>query len=171
MKQKSTAIAVCFLMTMGFGVLDAFAGKEAKRLRRAMEWPRADTTAYSRVFVEDWGAGAALIKGGHRSGRPDDLLAVRKGAGAADVDAPVEIVFEWLEGERIEAGPVHGTGCALSAAITARIARGDDVETAVRAGRTFVRDAIANAFPLRASGAGARVLGFGGSNEPHEPTG
>lgn len=53
MHRKTTAIAACLLAAVGFGTLETFAAKEEKRLRRALEWPRADTTAYSRVFVED----------------------------------------------------------------------------------------------------------------------
>jgi hydroxymethylpyrimidine/phosphomethylpyrimidine kinase len=52
---------------------------------------------------------------------------------------------------------VHGTGCALSAAITAGLALGDSLEGAIARGRSFVREAIAKA---EAVGAGARLLGF-----------
>jgi hydroxymethylpyrimidine/phosphomethylpyrimidine kinase len=77
-----------------------------------------------------------LVKGGHRDGPPDDLLAVRSGA---------TVEFEWLRGERIDAGPVHGTGCALSAAIAAGLAAGRPLADAVRAARAFVAAGIAGA--------------------------
>jgi hydroxymethylpyrimidine/phosphomethylpyrimidine kinase len=47
--------------------------------------------------------------------------------------------------ERILTNNTHGTGCTLSAAITARLARGEALEHAVRGARAFVRAAIANA--------------------------
>ena len=54
------------------------------------------------------------MKGGHRDGPPDDLLVVREGGSAS---------FTWLRGERVDAGNVHGTGCALSSAIAVERAR------------------------------------------------
>ncbi len=88
------------------------------------------------LFVSEFGAHAVLLKGGHRDGPPDDLLATRSGA---------TISFEWLRGERIDCGPVHGTGCALSAAITAELARGRSLGEAVRSARGFVARGLARA--------------------------
>jgi hydroxymethylpyrimidine kinase/phosphomethylpyrimidine kinase len=103
----------------------------------------------ARWLVSEVGAGAALVKGGHREGTADDCLALREGGGVA---------IRWLAGERIEGPPVHGTGCALSAAISAELAGGRSLEEAVARGRAFVRAAIARA---EAVGSGARLLGFG----------
>ena len=94
------------------------------------------------------GANAALVKGGHRDGDPDDLLALREGGSAS---------FQWLRGERIAAGPVRGTGCALSSAIAARLAWGDPLPEAVAAGRRFVAKALAGA---AGRGRGARFLAY-----------
>jgi hydroxymethylpyrimidine/phosphomethylpyrimidine kinase len=76
------------------------------------------------------------VKGGHRDGAPDDLLAVRAGGSAS---------FEWLAGERIPGAEVHGTGCALSSAITAHLACGAELRDAIESARGFVREAIRNA--------------------------
>lgn len=100
------------------------------------------------VLLEEFGCKAALIKGGHRDGAPDDLLARRLEDGSIEID--------WLAGERIEAGPVHGTGCALSSAIAALLARGRPLESAVAEARSFVAHGLAHATPL---GGGARFLG------------
>lgn len=94
------------------------------------------------------GANAALVKGGHRDGPPDDLLAVREGG---------SVSFHWLPGERIDVGAVRGTGCALSSAITARLALGDSIPEAVAAARRFVADALASS---DARGRGARFLNY-----------
>jgi hydroxymethylpyrimidine/phosphomethylpyrimidine kinase len=106
----------------------------------------------ARWFVAEAGAEAALVKGGHRGGDADDCLARREGGGVA---------LAWLPGTRIAGAPVHGTGCALSAAIAAGLARGDVLEVAVARGRAFVREAIARAETV---GAG-RLLGLGASRE------
>jgi hydroxymethylpyrimidine/phosphomethylpyrimidine kinase len=82
------------------------------------------------------GAGAVLVKGGHLEGdRATDLFA----------DGERE---EWLEADRIETPHTHGTGCTLSAAITASLARGASLPEAVREGKAFVTEAIRHALPL-----------------------
>jgi hydroxymethylpyrimidine/phosphomethylpyrimidine kinase len=106
----------------------------------------AETAA--RFFLEQLGAGAVLLKGGHRTGSPNDLLA-RPGPGGT--------TLEWLRGDRIDAGPVHGTGCALSSAITAGLARGDNLSGAVARGREFVATALSRAESV---GQGAGMLVF-----------
>lgn len=102
----------------------------------------------ARTFIEEFGAEAALVKGGHAEGAPDDVLAHREGD---------EIRIEWLPGERIDLGPVHGTGCALSAAVTAELAKGRGLREAVATAHAFVADAIRSSFP---AGSGARLLGL-----------
>jgi hydroxymethylpyrimidine/phosphomethylpyrimidine kinase len=97
---------------------------------------RTGVEAAGAQLVTGLGARAALVKGGHRDGSPDDLLAVREGGSAS---------FEWLAGERVTGDPVHGTGCALSAAIAAHLARGVPLREAVERARGFVREAIRNA--------------------------
>jgi hydroxymethylpyrimidine/phosphomethylpyrimidine kinase len=97
---------------------------------------REGVEAAGCALVSGLGAGAALVKGGHAEGAPDDLLVVREGGSAT---------LQWLEGSRIEAGRVHGTGCALSSAIAASLALGDGLLPAVERGRRFVRHAIQEA--------------------------
>jgi hydroxymethylpyrimidine/phosphomethylpyrimidine kinase len=53
------------------------------------------------------------------------------------------VAFHWLrDAERLQVGPVRGTGCALSSAIAAHLAGGAPLEEAVAAGRRFVADAL-----------------------------
>jgi hydroxymethylpyrimidine/phosphomethylpyrimidine kinase len=76
------------------------------------------------------GVEAVLVKGGHLQGSvAADLYADRQRS-------------EWLEGDRIDTAHTHGTGCVLSAAITAHLARGDELWAAVRAAKEFVTEAI-----------------------------
>ena len=94
----------------------------------------------ARRLVEDIGASAALVKGGHRDGPPDDLLALRGERTAA-------ASLRWLRGTRVDVGPVHGTGCALASAITANRAMGHPLEVAVDRARSFVAAALERAEP------------------------
>jgi hydroxymethylpyrimidine/phosphomethylpyrimidine kinase len=90
-----------------------------------------DPEEAARVLLEA-GAQSVLVKGGHAEGPPDDLLMT-----------PQETI--WLRGTRVEGGPVHGTGCALSAAIAARLARGESLAGAVRGAKDFVQQALSRA--------------------------
>jgi hydroxymethylpyrimidine/phosphomethylpyrimidine kinase len=82
------------------------------------------------------GPKAVLVKGGHLEGdRATDLF----------VEGGVE---EWIDAERIDTPHTHGTGCTLSAAITAHLARGASLTDAVRAGKAFVTEAIRHALAL-----------------------
>jgi hydroxymethylpyrimidine/phosphomethylpyrimidine kinase len=79
------------------------------------------------------GAGAALVKGGHLPGiELVDVLVTKSGS-------------RRFKHRRIETTSTHGTGCALSAAITAGLALGHDLERAVSDGLDFVHRAIASA--------------------------
>jgi hydroxymethylpyrimidine/phosphomethylpyrimidine kinase len=77
------------------------------------------------------GMEGVVVTGGHLSATATAT------ATAADVLVTGQGVVE-LVGEWIDCGPVHGTGCALSTAIACRLARGDELEGAVRAAKDFV---------------------------------
>jgi len=92
------------------------------------------------------GARAVLLKGGHLAGdNVSDLLLAR------DAE-PL-----WLRGPRIPSANTHGTGCTLSSAIAAHLARGATLEDAVRAARDYVRGALLAGAPVR-TGAGSGPL-------------
>src|SRR5205807_151705 len=79
------------------------------------------------------GAQAVLIKGGH-------------GAGLYSVD----FLFDGpsitrLASKRLATRNTHGTGCTLSSAIAAGLAKGQDLAAAARLAKAYVTDAIAAA--------------------------
>lgn len=80
----------------------------------------------------DLGAKAALVKGGHlEGGEAIDVLADASG-------------IKHFASPRIASQNTHGTGCTLSAAIAAGLARGLDLHQAVSAAKDFVWRAIAS---------------------------
>ncbi len=84
------------------------------------------------------GLRAVLAKGGHlRSGR-DEVVDVL-------VDAAGFVV---MSGMRVRTRCTHGTGCTLSAAITARLARGQTLRAAVIAAKRYVEESLRAATPL-----------------------
>jgi hydroxymethylpyrimidine/phosphomethylpyrimidine kinase len=99
---------------------------------------REDMREAARALL-DMGPAAVLVKGGH----------LEEGTTAADFFAD-HSTERWLEAERIETPNTHGTGCTLSAAIAAHLARGAGLLDAVRAGKAFVTEAIRHALTLGA---------------------
>jgi hydroxymethylpyrimidine/phosphomethylpyrimidine kinase len=99
-----------------------------------LDSPIADTETAMRAQGERLlalGARAVLLKGGH-------------GGGAESVDLLIEpTAFTRLAADRIATANTHGTGCTLSSAITAGLAKGLSLGEAVRAAKTYVTDAIA----------------------------
>ena len=79
------------------------------------------------------GCPAVLIKGGHGQGAESiDYLVT--GNGTLALPAP-----------RVATKNTHGTGCSLSSAVAAGMAKGEDMETAVRNAKAWVSAAIAAA--------------------------
>jgi len=77
------------------------------------------------------GCPAVLIKGGHGEGSESIDYLVRASGTIA------------LKAARIATENTHGTGCSLSSAIAAELAKGAEPETAVRNAKNFVSAAIA----------------------------
>jgi hydroxymethylpyrimidine/phosphomethylpyrimidine kinase len=79
------------------------------------------------------GPASVLIKGGHLEGEGSpDVLATMDG-------------LEWFEAERIATPNTHGTGCTLSSAIAAELAKGANAREAVWAAKAYIAGAIAAA--------------------------
>jgi hydroxymethylpyrimidine/phosphomethylpyrimidine kinase len=79
------------------------------------------------------GARAVLIKGGHGDG-PESIDYLVRQDGVVALPAP-----------RIDTRNTHGTGCSLSSAIAAGLARGEDLDEAIVNAKRFVSAAIAAA--------------------------
>lgn len=92
----------------------------------------AEMDRAARTLV-DLGAEAALIKGGHLGG--DEVVDV----------LVTQTAIHRFPRPRIVTPSTHGTGCTLSAAITAGLALGHDLERSVADGLDFVARAIAEA--------------------------
>lgn len=89
-----------------------------------------EMVAAAREIAARYPTVAVLIKGGHLNDRADDLL----------LDAAGQC--HWLPARRLDTKNTHGTGCTLSSAIAAGLARGDRLETAVAQAKQYVYDAL-----------------------------
>ncbi|MFB5086331.1 bifunctional hydroxymethylpyrimidine kinase/phosphomethylpyrimidine kinase [Psychrobacillus sp. PGGUH221] len=85
--------------------------------------------------IRSMGVTAVLLKGGHLSGPSNDLFYDGKD-------------FHWLKADRIETKNTHGTGCTLSSAITANLAKGSTLLDAVTLAKCYITTAITHSFPL-----------------------
>ena len=80
-------------------------------------------------------------------------IAVLAKGGHAEGDEVVDLLWEGgrlhrFRGERLDARSSHGTGCTLSSAIAARLAAGETLARAVEGAITWLRGALAAAYPL-----------------------
>jgi len=109
-----------FLVTPNLMEASALSGRDVEDLAGMENAARA---------IADLGVKNVLVKGGHLEGQAADVL--------------------WSEGrihhftsERFLTPHTHGTGCVYSAAITARLALGDELPVAVQRAKQFVTEAI-----------------------------
>ena len=95
-----------------------------------------DDMERAALQIHQMGARHVLVKGGHLTG-----------------DNAVDVFFDGEEfshfaSPRIATRHTHGTGCVLSAALTAFLAQGKTVTEAVRLGKEFVTNAIKGALEI-----------------------
>jgi hydroxymethylpyrimidine/phosphomethylpyrimidine kinase len=112
--------------------------------------------------LKELGPRSVLVKGGH----------------LASSEAAIDVLFDGqelteLEGPRFDTEDTHGTGCALSAGIAARLAHGDGLLEAVQAAKDFVSGAIEHSLRLGAGfgpvNPGWRLPGTAGSLGAADP--
>lgn len=96
----------------------------------------ADMERAARAISETYGC-AVLCKGGHQVSDADDLL-WQDGVG------------KWFRGHRINNPNTHGTGCTLSSAITANLAKGYALDSAVERAKAYISGALAAMLDLGA---------------------
>lgn len=108
----------------------------ARLLDTAVASDRAEMEAQGRALLA-LGPTAVLMKGGHLDGTesPDLLITAEESL--------------WLESQRIDTDNTHGTGCTLSSAITAGIARGESITEAVIHAKVYIEGAISAADTLQ----------------------
>ena len=98
--------------------------------------PIDDEDAMARAaekIVDEMGARAVLLKGGHLD------------SGDMIVDLLYDGAIRAFRGRRLQSSSTHGTGCTLSAAIAAQLAKGESLHAAVRTSIEYVHNAIATA--------------------------
>ncbi|NCE99063.1 bifunctional hydroxymethylpyrimidine kinase/phosphomethylpyrimidine kinase [Emergencia sp. 1XD21-10] len=95
-----------------------------------------DMEAAAQTIKEKFGC-SVLLKGGHQTGEPNDFLLDKDGS-------------RWFYGERIDNPNTHGTGCTLSSAIAAGLAKGLELEVAVEQAKKYISEALSAMLDLGA---------------------
>jgi hydroxymethylpyrimidine/phosphomethylpyrimidine kinase len=156
-KIKNLVVDPVMISTSGQRLLDKEAVESMKKLFSAalLSTPNIpEAEALTGIKIKSPGdmqvaakkIGNTLVKGGHLDGT-DYLFYDGK-----MTEFRAKTVFK---------GKIHGTGCALSAAITAYLAHGYDVQVAVGKAKKYIDEAISRVFPV---GGGLPVLDTGGIN-------
>lgn len=104
-----------------------------------------DMEKAARIISETYGC-AVLLKGGHRICDANDLFYEQGQA-------------RWFMGKRINNPNTHGTGCTLSSAIAANLAKGYDLYTSIGRAKDYLGGALAAMLDL-GKGSGPMNHGF-----------
>ena len=104
-----------------------------------------DMEEAARIINEAYGC-AVLLKGGHRIQDANDLFFENGRA-------------RWIVGRRIHTSNTHGTGCTLSSAIAANLAKGYDLYTSIERAKEYLTGALAAMLDL-GKGSGPVDHGF-----------
>ena len=104
-----------------------------------------DMIKAAKTISETYGC-AVLCKGGHQLNDANDLL-YRDGS------------YQWFYGKRIDNPNTHGTGCTLSSAIAANLAKGFTLDEAVERAKRYISGALAAMLDL-GKGSGPMNHGF-----------
>lgn len=94
----------------------------------------------AKIIAEKYSCNV-LCKGGHLKDSANDLLYKKDGK------------YLWLEDRRINSSNTHGTGCTLSSAIAANLAKGWQLDSAVKAAKDYIRQCLESGLNL-GSGSG-----------------
>lgn len=95
---------------------------------------KAEMESAAKIIAKNM-KGMVLVKGGHLANSADDYFYF-EGQG------------EWISGERIENPNVHGTGCTLSSAIAAHLAKGLSKREAITQAKNYITGAIEDGMAL-----------------------
>ena len=90
---------------------------------------KEDMVTAAKQIGDNFGC-AVLLKGGHSVNDANDLLYTNG-------------EYRWFEGRRIDNPNTHGTGCTLSSAIAANLAKGLDLDESVQRAKDYISGALA----------------------------
>ncbi len=106
---------------------------------------KEDMLTAAKMIGDTYGC-AMLLKGGHSVNDANDLLYTNGD-------------YHWFEGKRIDNPNTHGTGCTLSSAITANLAKGFTLSESVQRAKDYISCALSAMLDL-GQGSGPMMHNF-----------
>lgn len=122
----SELLPIASLVTPNIPEAEVLAGMRIKN-KRDMQTAAGD--------IGDKYSCAVLLKGGHSISDADDLL-YKNGE------------YKWFRGKRIDNPNTHGTGCTLSSAIAANLAKSHSLEDSIERAKEYISGALASKLDL-----------------------
>lgn len=113
---------------------------EAEVLAQMSVSSEEDMETAARKISKKFGC-SVLLKGGHSINDANDFLFLGADSGSAESDFAHE-KGEWFYGKRIDNPNTHGTGCTLSSAIAANLAKGLSLCAAVKNAKAYLSGAL-----------------------------
>jgi hydroxymethylpyrimidine/phosphomethylpyrimidine kinase len=120
-------LPLSYLVTPNTAEAEVITGHEVRNVKQMEKAARA---------IHKLGARNVLVKGGHLTTSE-----------VTDVFFDGEEVYLFSD-TRLQTSNTHGTGCTLSAAITAYLARGEDLHSAIMKARSYLRIAMERGLPV-----------------------
>jgi hydroxymethylpyrimidine/phosphomethylpyrimidine kinase len=130
---RNVLLPLAYVVTPNIPEAEVLTGKEIKSIE--------DMKSAATQIVDGYGARAAVVKGGHLEEDATDVLYDGK-------------EYYFFTAPRFQTRHTHGTGCTFSAAITAELAKGSSLHSAVAKAKDFISAAIRD------------ELGLGGGHGP-----
>ncbi len=118
---------------------------EAEILAEMKIGSKEDMEAAAKIIYEKYGC-CVLLKGGHDLNDANDLLYSKD-------------EIKWFNGKRINNPNTHGTGCTLSSAIASNLAKGYELDAAVKRAKDYISGALGSMLDL-GKGSGPMNHGF-----------
>lgn len=103
---------------------------EAEILAEMQIKSAAEMEKAAKAIAQKYGC-SVLLKGGHSTNDANDFLFDKSGNSL------------WFNGKRIDNPNTHGTGCTLSSAIAANLAKGCTLEQSVKNAKDYISQALA----------------------------
>lgn len=120
MTMKNCLLPIAILATPNIPEAEVLSG---------MKIENEDDMVQAAIHINQTYGCAVLVKGGHNINDANDLLCA---------DGKIK----WFYGKLIDNPNTHGTGCTLSSAIAANLAKGFDLETSVQRAKDYISNAL-----------------------------
>ena len=125
---KEDLIPLAIVVTPNFSEAEVLSGLRIQNIEDVKEAARE---------IYKLGAKNVLVKGGHLLSSEEAIDLLYNGQ-----------TFSEFKAERIDTKNTHGTGCTLSSAIAAELAKGKEVEEAIKIAKRYITLAIKNSLTI-----------------------